>query len=262
MYELAKLVGWTTSPLSIAILLWGFTIWMTWIGQRRLALGVGVLGLGVLWMLAMPLVAHLLAHRLESEFPAVPTSQSPKADAILVLGGALSGASPPLRPSFDIGSAADRVWHAAALYRAGKARYVLVAGGNNPNVPGLDLEATAIREMLRGLGVPDAAIRSEGLSRNTIENAFESKALVRRVNAQRLLLVTSAMHMPRAMLLVQDATRDSGVTVVPASTDVEGLPNALHPVGRWLPDANALALSSRAWKEYLALFLLRTTGYG
>ena len=57
------------------------------------------------------------------------------------------------------------------------------------------------------------------------------------------------------------ALRDAGVTVLPASTDVEGLPDRLHALGRWLPEANALGLSSLACKEYLGLFLLWIASY-
>jgi len=55
-----------------------------------------------------------------------PPDQAPQADAIVLLGGGLSGARPPERPGFDLGSAADRVWYAAALFKAGKASWVLV----------------------------------------------------------------------------------------------------------------------------------------
>ena len=111
--------------------------------------------------------------------------------------------------------------------------------------------------MLLTLGVPDSAISLEGRSRNTTENARETVKLIRAIEARRVLLVTSAMHMPRALSIFQRTFRDSGVTVLPASTDVEGLPGTLHPLGRWLPDADSLALSTRALKEYIGLFAIQ-----
>jgi uncharacterized SAM-binding protein YcdF (DUF218 family) len=89
------------------------------------------------------------------------------------------------------------VWHAAALYRAGKARWVLLSGGNPPGDENVAPEAEAMAEVLRALGVPASAMRLEGRSRNTLENAVLSLALVRQVGARRVLLVTSALHMPR-----------------------------------------------------------------
>ena len=258
LFELGKVVGWLLSPLTLALVCWILGLLLVWRRRLRLGLVVGALGAVWLWAVSTPLVAHSLAHQLERRYPAVLREQTPRADAIVVLGGALSGAFPPERPTFDLGSAADRVWHAAALYRAGKAPWVLVSGGNQPGTDGMQVEAEAIRSMLMTLGVPDSSIRLEGGSRNTLENARETLKLIRAIGAKRVLLVTSAMHMPRALKTFRSALQETGVGVLPASTDVEGLPATLPPLSRWIPDADALALSSRAIKEYeglAALFL-------
>ena len=107
-------------------------------------------------------------------------------------GLARQAARPPGQPHLGFGSAADRVWHAAALYRAGKARWVLVSGGNKPGDEDVVPEAEAMAVVLRALGVPASALRLEGRSRNTRENAQLSLALARQVDAKRVLLVTSA----------------------------------------------------------------------
>jgi uncharacterized SAM-binding protein YcdF (DUF218 family) len=201
-----------------------------------------------------------MAHALERRYPALPVAQAPHADAALVLGGVVGAAQPPERPHFNLGSAADRVWHAAALQRAGKVRWVLLAGGNQPGFEAVQPEAETMREMLLVLGVPAAAIRMEGKSRNTAENAQQSRILVQQVQARRVLLVTSALHMPRAMAIFTEVFADSGVELLPAGTDVEALAGDLHPVWQWLPDAGALAHSSRAIKEYLGLAYVRWIG--
>ncbi|MDP2829720.1 MAG: YdcF family protein [Sulfuricellaceae bacterium] len=260
MFELAKLVGWLLSPLVLALLLLGVALLLIWRGHRRCGLGAGLMAVLGLWTVAMPLVATALAYPLERRFPAVLADQAPQADVIVLLGGALGGARPPERPSFDLGGGADRVWHAAALFHAGRASSVLVSGGNQPGADGVQVEAEAMRSMLLTLGVPASAIRTEGLSRNTAENARQSLGLIQVVGAKRVLLVTSALHMPRALRTFQAALSGSGVTVLPASTDVEALPDSLHPLGRWLPDAESLALSTRALKEYLGLAALAMRG--
>ena len=73
-----------------------------------------------------------------------------------------------------------------------------MAGGNQPGQEHEQVEADAIVEMLGVLGVPREAIRMEGQSRNTRENAVNSLPLVQSLGARRVLLVTSAVHMPRA----------------------------------------------------------------
>lgn len=260
MFELAKIAGWMLSPLVLALVLWTLALALVWRGRRRLGLGVGLLVVLGLWVVATPLVATALAYPLERRFPAVLAEQAPQADAIVLLGGGLSGARPPVRPSFNLRGGADRVWHAAALFKAGKASWLLVAGGNQPGTEGVEVEAEAMRSMLLTLGVPAAAIRMEGLSRSTAENARQSLGLIRAVGAKRVLLVTSAMHMPRALRIFEAELSGSGVTLLPASTDVKALPDSLHPLGRWLPDADSLRTSTAALKEYLGLAVMELRG--
>lgn len=68
--------------------------------------------------------------------------------------------------------------------------------------------------------------------------------------------MTSALHMPRALALFQA----TDLKVIPAPTDIEVIhrDNA-HPL-RWLPDAQALADSTRAFKEYVGRLVDRLLG--
>ncbi len=102
-------------------------------------------------------------------------------------------------------------------------------------------------ELLQELGVPAAAILQESNSRTTRENRDESLPILQAHGIRRILLVTSALHMLRALALF----RATDLEVIPAPTDFETrFPSNAHPL-RWLPDAQALADGSRAFKEYL-----------
>ena len=113
------------------------------------------------------------------------------------------------------------MWHAAALYRAGRAKWVVIAGGNQPGHEHEQAEGDAIAQVLVVLGVPPAAIRRETASRNTRENAENALPLLSRLGSRRLLLVTSAQHMPRAVKTFAKAWAGSPIQVIPASTDVQ-----------------------------------------
>lgn len=249
MFELSKIVGLFLAPLTWVLGCWiaaGVSLLRR---RRRWAAGFACIGFATLWVASLPVVAHALAAPLEEKYPALSAQASPSGDAILVIGGALSGASPPRRPTFSLGPAAGRVWHTAQLYRAGKARWVIVAGGNQPGQEHEQVEADAIVEMLGVLGVQRDAIRMEGLSRNTRENAVNSLPLVQSLGAKRVLLVTSALHMPRALKTFTKAWAGSGIELVPVTTDVE--PEVPHRLLKpWIPDASALALVTRVIKEY------------
>lgn len=249
MFELSKIAGLLLSPLTWVLILWLVSAACFLLQRKRWAIGLACAAFATLWLASLPVVAHALAAPLEEKYPALTAQASPSADAILVLGGALSGAHPPRRPTFNLGPAAGRVWHTAQLYHAGKARWVIVAGGNQPGQELEQVEAEAIVEMLGVLGVPRHAMRMEGLSRNTRENAANSLPLVQSVGARRVLLVTSALHMPRALKTFAKAWSGSGIELIPVTTDVE--PETPRFLLRpWLPDASALAFMTRTVKEY------------
>ena len=66
-------------------------------------------------------------------------------------------------------------------------------------------EGDFAREMLESLGISRSRLTIERQSRNTLENAEFSKALVSPSPGERWLLVTSAYHMPRSVGLFRKA---------------------------------------------------------
>jgi len=225
---------------------------------RREAIGAGLLaaGFGWVWFWSIPAVSHWVRGSLENRYPPVAVAEVPTADAIVVLGGAMGVAAPP-RLTPDLGAAADRVWHAARLYHAGKARHILLTGGALPWLQAQGLETDAMIAFLLDLGVPADRLILEQRGSTTRGNALESKSLADAQGMARVLLVTSALHMPRAY----ESFRAVGIEAIPVATDHEILIASAPTWLDWLPDAGALAGSSRALKEYLALWVYRMRGW-
>lgn len=253
---LTKLLPVFIYPLGLAIGLvvlgGGVAAW----GHGRLALvctGVAVAGL---WMVATPAFAEWALGTLERQHPPRAIADLPQADVAVVLGGAVSGPVSP-RTTLDLAASSDRVLHAARLYRAGKIKRILVTGGNIPWLPGAIPEAELIRELLVEWGVPAAAVEISGASRNTYENALEIQAMREGQPFTLALLVTSAAHMPRALAVFQRA----GLPVIAATTDVEVVSPGPWTALRWLPDADALAMTTRAVKEWISFWAYRARGY-
>ena len=113
-----------------------------------------------------------------------------------------------------------------------------------------------MRQFLSDLGVPPDAVLIEEQSRSTYENAQHTAQLLQRHEIKQILLVTSALHLPRALATFRAARIDA----LPAPTDFEVMPEPPHPL-RWLPDAEALFDSTRALKEYLGLWVYRWRGW-
>ena len=105
--------------------------------------------------------------------------------------------------------------------------------------------------------MPAAAIEVAGQSRNTYENALEIRAMRTRQPFATARPVTSAAHMPRALAVF----RHAGLPLPRATTDVEIVrPGAWTPL-RWLPDAEALSLTTLAAKEWIGFWAYWARGY-
>jgi uncharacterized SAM-binding protein YcdF (DUF218 family) len=196
-----------------------------------------------------------LTASLENSYPVLSVQAAPKADAIVVLGGSVIGRRPPQRPSITLTSASTRVWYAAELYRAGKAKWIVVAAGGEPEFPNEQVEADAIAEMLGVLGVPAEAIRLDTKSRNTAENAANALPILAQLGARRVLLVTSAEHMPRALKTFTKVWANSHIELIPAPTDVDAGQNA-SALLLWIPSPNGLLGVTKALKEYAGMAAL------
>ena len=235
-----KLVIALVSPLGTALVL-GVLALVLALWRPRLAWLLGVLGLAWLLVWSLPVASHALRGTVEGTYPAVPMDSLPRAQAIVVLGGGLRPAERPGQPP-NMSAGADRVWHGARLYRAGKAPLVLLSGGSDPQVS-VTSEAQAMRGLLADLGVSGDAVLLEGGSLNTRENARFTAALLKPRGVKDILLVTSALHMRRSVALFEA----QGFKVIPAATDHEA--RRRFSAVDWLPSSDALDGSARAFKE-------------
>ena len=249
----AKFITALISPLGTALLLGVLALVLALMARRkallRLRLVAGVLAVAWLWGWSTPLVSDALRGWIENQAGSRVMDELPSTAVMVVLGGGVSGPRPPARPYPDLGAAADRVWYAARLFHAGKAGRILLSGGVARGGDGS--EAEAMRTFLLDLGVPAAAVVLEPASSNSAANAENTAALLAKEGIGEVLLVTSALHMPRARRLFQKA----GLTVVPAPTDFEVVPMPFDML-RLLPDAGALERSARGMKELVGLLVV------
>jgi uncharacterized SAM-binding protein YcdF (DUF218 family) len=255
MYELAKLGGYLLTPLTLVLALGLLAGLCLALHRRRLATGLAGLAFAGLWVASTPIVAQALSDALQEVHPVLSVQEAPTADAIVVLGGSVIGRFPPQRPSLTLTSASTRVWYAAELYRAGKAKWIVVAAGGKPESPNEQVEADAIAEMLRVLGVPAAAIRLDKNSRNTAQNAANVQPILAELQVHRVLLVTSAQHMPRAAKTFTNVLGNYNIELIPAPTDME-YSQRTYSLVSWIPSPNALIGVTRTLKEYAGMAVL------
>jgi uncharacterized SAM-binding protein YcdF (DUF218 family) len=254
-FLLAKLVAQLASPLCASLALGGAALLALARGRRAACAALLSLSLALLWAASTQAVALPLARSLERRFPPRPVADAPAAGAIVVLGGSLRPPAPEEAWS-DLDEGADRLVHAARLFRAGKAPWLVVSGGSPWQRQGRS-PAWEMGELLAEWGVPRSALLLEERSRNTHENAAETRALLAERGIDDVLLVTSALHMPRALA----AFRSEGLRATPAATDYQALHEPSHAALVWLPSAGNLSLTQQVIKERLGAFVYRRRGW-
>ena len=253
---LSKILPAFVMPIGVTLFLSFVALLLARRGRANWASGVLVLAIAVLWVASTPYAARALYRGIEARYPAVPIDQVPNAACAVVLGGVMEGASPP-RVDVEFHDAIDRVFKVAEVYRAGRVRFIVVTGGNQPWSNDSLSEAELIRNLLVGWGIPREAIILEGSSRNTRENAMYTRNAMASVNCEDALLVTSAAHMPRALA----AFRAAGVSASPVSADVRVAESGRLGVMDFLPDAEALRMTSDGLRELVGQWVYRWQGW-
>jgi uncharacterized SAM-binding protein YcdF (DUF218 family) len=111
-------------------------------------------------------------------------------DAVLVLGAAMAAPGVPGQ------ALVRRLEHGVAVFFAQNAQHLLVSGGVVGPPPA---EAHAMRDLARARGVPAERIVVEDAARNTFENAIYAGRIIRDRGWARVILVTDAFHLRRAL---------------------------------------------------------------
>ncbi|HZJ14543.1 MAG TPA: YdcF family protein [Chthoniobacteraceae bacterium] len=194
----------------LALLLLTALLWRK--RQHSFAFATGALAAAI-YVIGATDVPGALLRSLERPYAGVNYATLPNADAVVLLGGGV-GPSRNEVAGLHLSEAGDRVVMALEMMRLGKAP-VLVCGGGIVKMEGRELhEADLLKRALEErVSIPE--VISLGGCHDTHEEAMRTLNLVRDRGWQRLLLVSSASHLPRAVATF----RTLGLTVIPVPCD-------------------------------------------
>lgn len=258
---LSKLLPLFVYPLGLACVLLMVSLVLLW---RRPRWAAGAIA-GALMLLLAGGNGWLSDRLVESlEWRYQPMQPVPEADAIVVLGGAIRPPAPP-RPWVEVSEAGDRVLYSAWLYGQGKAPLIVMSGGRIDWKEGGPPESADMATLAEAMGVPKQSILEEPTSLNTYQNAVNVKQILADQNIDQVLLVTSAIHMPRSMMIF----KKQGIKAIPAPTDYWVTVQSKSEVSTTveakllslLPDADKLYRLTRALKEYIGIGIYRLRGW-
>jgi uncharacterized SAM-binding protein YcdF (DUF218 family) len=140
-------------------------------------------------------------------------------DGVLVLGGAVNITISDARNSISLNDSAERIFALLKLLKQYPDAQFVYAGGSSSLKKTSKGEADYVRQFLDDMGVRPASMVFEAVSRNTYEDAMETKEIYTKTPKQSWLLVTSAFHMPRSFGIFEKMSEASGTMFYPYVVD-------------------------------------------
>lgn len=253
-YWINKAVWFLSNPLDVGVVLIAVGIWLSWhrsCSVLRMQWGRRLVWIGtaITLLFSLPIVGYLLGYGLECNYEECDPKDVPKGDVALDLGGSWR-----------------RAWYAAELVKARRARWLITSG------VGVDLVDA---KLIRDLGVKEPALILDVDARNTEENVKNAKKVFAErclpcdqspatshqspvTNHQpKVLVVTTAVHMPRSMLLMKKYWPEAVAIPAPTEFMVRRRDSKGIGWGHFVPSLCSLEANLAFFHEYLGYVAYR-----
>jgi uncharacterized SAM-binding protein YcdF (DUF218 family) len=237
MIYLHKILPLIVSPMFLVMFLitWGIVF------RSRIS---GILGVSILIICSLPVFSNKLITYLENGYILSDASSAKTADAIVVLSGMVRTTNGKNGLSYEWGEASDRIFAGIELIKKNKAPIMVLTGGKLPWSTGKP-EGEYLREVAIKYGVPNKNIL---LTENVKNTDQEAKAVAELLNksSPKIILVTSAYHMPRAQKVFEAA----GINTEPFAVDfLSGADK--YTIMNFIPSAKAFNQTSFFIRELI-----------
>ena len=197
--------------------------------------------------MAIPIIANVIISQFEQRHPRPEVNAGDGPGLVVVLSGGYTRSGNHIQLNSD---SWERTYAGVQLWKkiGGKLLFVGGAVRNNASV------AEAMADLACSLGVPKAAILLETKSKDTHQNLLLSRDLIMQFET-RSWLVTSALHLPRAMA-VAEALR---LKLRAYPCDYRAVPSMSWV--KWLPSNGGPAMFAVVLHELIGLGYYRIRGY-
>ncbi|MFM1934044.1 MAG: hypothetical protein RL360_924 [Bacteroidota bacterium] len=245
-FILSKILDFLLQPLCWIFLLLGIA-YFTRFSKRLLAITIALLLLMTNgWFVNQCYLAY--------ETP--QTSLKKPYQWCIILGGGMMRSG----EGYRTGETADRFVQPLLLYKKGLVKKLLITGGN-VNIKGLKIDDTQeskkVKEVLIAMGVAKKDIYLEENARNTHENATYTKKMLAPYLADEMVLVTSAMHMPRAKACyIKEGIK---VVVYPADIKKKDTPSGILDLV--IPQERNLSKFAELIREMAGFVIYQVVGF-
>ncbi len=220
--------------LPVFVLPIGLVIILVVLGTLKKWRWLVFIALGGLLIASLPVTGYWFIGRLESVHPRLKVAEAPQVDVVLVLGGIMG---PPSGDGYlpNWSESIERFEGGVALMQTGKAARLLFTSAPRSTDGSIVSEGAAMRKLAIGRGVPEGQVEVTGVVGNTADEARALQQYCEQHGFKRVLLVTSAWHMPRSMRQF----RKTGLEITPFPVDYRAGTADKRPLPYldWLPNA-------------------------
>jgi uncharacterized SAM-binding protein YcdF (DUF218 family) len=249
MFMLKKIVTPIFYPLTISVLfLVAGLILLLFTRRQRLGKGLALSGTVILLLFSYDGGSNLILRPLEDPFLSLPAARQPSTESWIVVLGAGISIDKRIPATAQLSSTSVvQLAEGVIRYRERPGSKLLLSGGRGFEQ---ESEADVMTRVAVAIGVPPADIVKEDQSRDTEEQV---RLIREHVGDGAFVLVTSASHMPRTVLLF----RNLGMNPLPAATaHLAPSVESLSPRNVF-PKPLALKKAEVAVHEYLGIAWIR-----
>jgi len=159
--------------------------------------------------------------------------------------------------SYSFGEGADRLTEGLILYKKGLVKKIILSGGSGSLVDDTRESVLAKSFLVDNCGVPDSVVLIDTASRNTYENAVESKKIMKSANLKTAVMITSAWHMRRALGCFK--IEGMKIDIHPTDRLFEGPPTGLDDL--IIPHTNNIIKWETLMHEIAGITMYKIRGY-
>jgi uncharacterized SAM-binding protein YcdF (DUF218 family) len=237
MIYLHKVIALIASPLFLII----FLIFLGIIFKSK---KISLLGFIVLIFCSLPIISSKLISYLEKDYILQNISNIDKADAIVVLSGMLKTIKFNNKLEYEFNEKVDRILSGIDLFKNDKAPLLILTRGKFPWLVGVP-EGEYLKNFAMKFGIPEESIFLTDSVQNTHQEAKSVKKLLNS-NEAKIILVTSAFHMPRAKKVFESYN----IKVIPFAVDFINTHSKLTIID-FIPSASSFLVTSIFVREMI-----------
>lgn len=248
-FIISKILSFLLAPISWILIL---LIWMIFSKSKKIKKRLSVITIFVIILFSNNFLYRKLVLSWQAK-PITLTKENHYSAGILL--GGFAGFDIDKKGYFS--ESADRFIQAEKLYHQGFIEKIIMTGGSAALLNTEPKEANFVKDELIASGVAANDIVIENNSRNTFENAAFSKKILDSLQLKApYLLITSAIHIPRATLVFKKA----GLSVMPFPSDFRVI-NAIYSWDEYIiPNLKLLTDWSFILKEMIGIQVYKIMG--